>query len=88
MSGDRGIDGLTVLTERPIQVKQSDRVGRNAVDNFETAVERTGKDKGYLVAFSFTKGAYHEATRARTAAKVDVELITVAELLRGDPRVI
>jgi SAM-dependent methyltransferase len=44
-SGDMGIDGYSFLVNDPIQVKQSDRVGRNVVDNFETAVRRAGKDK-------------------------------------------
>jgi site-specific DNA-methyltransferase (adenine-specific) len=36
-SGDMGIDGTT-FEGIPIQVKQSDDVGRNVVDNFETAI--------------------------------------------------
>ena len=35
------------------------------MDNFETAVRRAEKDKGYIIGFSFTKGAYEEAARAR-----------------------
>jgi hypothetical protein len=64
-SGDMGIDGYSFMVDNPIQVKQSDHVGRNVVDNFETAVQRAGKDKGYVVAFSFTRGAYEEVARAR-----------------------
>jgi cysteine synthase A len=45
-----GIDGYSFMTDDPIQVKQSSSVGRNVVDNFETAVERAGKSKGYIVA--------------------------------------
>jgi SAM-dependent methyltransferase len=63
-SGDMGIDGYSFMVNDPIQVKQSDHVGRNVVDNFETAVRRAGKDKGYVVAFSFTRGAYEEVARA------------------------
>jgi hypothetical protein len=55
-TGDMGIDGFSFF-EQPIQVKQSDRMGRNVVDNFETAIRRGGKHKGYLFAFSFTRGA-------------------------------
>jgi hypothetical protein len=65
--GDMGIDGFSFLEHAPIQVKRSDRVGRNVVDNFETAVERYGADKGYIVALSFTRGAYEEVARARAA---------------------
>lgn len=84
-SGDMGIDGLSFMTHDPIQVKRSERVGRNVVDNFETAVERNGKSKGYIVAFSFTRGAYEEAARAKNAKGIDIELVTVADLLVDVP---
>ena len=56
---DMGIDGYyeTIFTERAgIQVKQSKKVGRNVVDNFETALRREKYEKGFIVAFSFTRG--------------------------------
>ena len=39
-SGDMGIDGFTpeILGADPIQIKQSESIGRNVVDNFETAM--------------------------------------------------
>lgn len=80
-SGDMGVDGRSFFHHYPIQVKQSDSVGRNVVDNFETAVERDGRDRGYIVAFSFTKGAYEEAARAKARAKAHIELVTVSDLL-------
>lgn len=82
-TGDMGIDGRSFFHHYPIQVKQSESVGRNVVDNFETAVERDGRAKGYIVAFSFTKGAYEEAARAKAQGKTDIELVTVADLLTG-----
>ncbi len=84
-SGDMGIDGWSFMTHDPIQVKQSDRVGRNVVDNFETAIERAGKTKGYIVAFSFTSGAVEEAARARRAKGLDIKLVKVSDLIE-DPR--
>jgi len=84
-SGDMGIDGLSFFNHYPIQVKQSDKVGRNIVDNFETAVERSGKTKGYIAAFGFTKGAYEETARAKSVGKVEIQLMTVAELLERVP---
>lgn len=80
-SGDMGIDGFTFFTHEPIQVKQSSRVGRNVVDNFETAVERNKSTAGVVVAFSFTRGAYEEAARAKAVKKLDIQLMTVDELL-------
>ncbi len=82
---DMGIDGFT-SDGIPIQVKQSERVGRNVVDNFETALRRYYQDtnkkllEGIIVAFSFTKGAYEEAKRARLD-DIKIDLITVDELL-------
>lgn len=81
-SGDMGIDGWSFFERLPIQVKQSERVGRNVVDNFETAIERSGKHKGYLVAFSFSKGAVDEAARSKEVAKNAVVLVKVEDLLR------
>ena len=83
--GDMGLDGYyprSVLTEEAgIQVKQSDGVGRNVVDNFETALKRAGYKKGYIVAFSFSKGAYEEVARIKNKEGLEIKLITVEELL-------
>lgn len=81
-SGDMGIDGYSFLEHLPIQVKQSSGIGRNVVDNFETAVERSGKHKGYIVGFSFTKNAHEEAARAKTQKGMEIELVEVTELLK------
>lgn len=37
---------------------------------------------GYLVAFSFGKGAYEEAARSKTAGKTAVLLVRVEDLLK------
>ncbi len=79
-TGDMGIDGYWWFTKDPIQVKQSDRVGRNVVDNFETAIRREGYDSGYVIAFSFTKGAVEEAARARRDG-LNIRLVKVTEVL-------
>lgn len=44
-SGDMGIDGFSWFEHLPIQVKQSEHVGRNIVDNFEAAIDGAGKKK-------------------------------------------
>lgn len=83
--GDMGIDGhlpKTFWHERAgIQVKQSDKVGREIVDKFETALKRDKYEKGYIVAFSFTKGAYEETARLKNEGELEVQLMTVKELL-------
>jgi len=83
--GDMGLDGRLTRNlyhdEAGIQVKQSDKVGRNVVDNFETALKREDYKKGYIVAFSFTKGAYEEVARIKNKKELEIKLITVEELL-------
>ena len=78
-----GIDGWT-SDGRAIQVKQSHKVGRVVVDQFETALRRKNKDKGVIVAFSFTKPAYEEVARAKMYDGVEIELKTVEELLNNN----
>lgn len=80
-SGDMGVDGWSFLLREPIQVKQSDGVGREVVDQFETAVERSGKSVGYIVAFSFTRGAREEVVRVRVKSGLDIRLIPASQLL-------
>lgn len=78
---DMGIDGYWFLTKDPIQVKQSEHVGRNVVDNFETAMRRAGHTVGYVIGFSFTKDAAEEVARAKKVEGLDIQLIKVAQLL-------
>ena len=66
----------------PLQVKQSDGIGRNVVDNFETAVQRVGKTKGVIVAFSFVSSAHEEVARAKNEMGLEIKLKTVEEILR------
>jgi hypothetical protein len=84
-SGDMGIDGSTpqIMGGYPIQVKQSEGVGRNVVDNFETAMRRINKKKGYIVAFSFGKGAYEGVAEVKNNRDLIIILRTVQELLDG-----
>jgi DNA modification methylase len=80
-SGDMGIDGWSFFERLPIQVKQSEKIGRNVVDNFETAVRRADKHKGFIVALSFGKGAVEEAARTR-GSDAEIHLVKVTDLLR------
>lgn len=79
--GDMGIDGY-YLDGTPIQVKQSEDVGRNVIDNFETAIKRMDRDKGVIVAFSFGKGAHEEAARAKNKEGLEITLKTVEDILK------
>ncbi|MBI4722009.1 MAG: restriction endonuclease, partial [Candidatus Stahlbacteria bacterium] len=83
--GDMGIDGClekTLYHDRAgIQVKQSDNVGRNVVDNFMSALKRAKYTEGYIIAFSFTKGSYEEVARLKNTGELEIKLVTVRELL-------
>jgi DNA modification methylase len=79
-TGDMGIDGWTYMLHDPVQIKQSTHVGRNVVDNFETAIERAGKKSGVIVAFSFSKGARGEVARARSSG-FNIRLLLVSDLV-------
>lgn len=79
-SGDMGIDGYWFFTKDPVQVKQSEHVGRNVVDNFETAIRRAGHTTGYIIAFSFTRNAAEEVARVRSEG-LDIKLVKVSEVL-------
>jgi len=89
--GDLGLDGK-MPDKTPIQVKQQDNVGRNVVDNFIAAVQRydkklfdknvkDGKPAGYIIAFSFGKGAIEEVARLKTKEKILIELVKVSNIV-------
>jgi hypothetical protein len=80
-TGDMGIDGY-YLDGTPIQVKQYDNVGRVDVDKFETAIQRAGRNKGVIVAYSFGKGAYEEVARVKSEAGLEIILKTAEEILK------
>ena len=67
-----------------IQVKQSESIGRNVVDNFETAIRRAKAQIGLIVAFSFAKGAYEEVARVKNHEGLEIRLVTIDELLKED----
>lgn len=81
-TGDGGIDGY-LKGETPIQIKQSEKVGRKVVDEFETAIRRRRKNKGHIIAFSYTKGSHEEAARAKKDG-LEIKLNTVRNLMLND----
>lgn len=88
---DFGMDGKT-RDNVPIQVKRSDNIGRNVVDNFHSAVMRYDKTLyeknkfanlpvGFIIAFSFSKGAIQEVARLHNQENVIVKLVSVEEIV-------
>lgn len=89
--GDYGIDGR-MSDNTPIQVKRSDNIGRNVIDNFKSAAERNdkklfdhnrkeSKPVGYIISFSFGKGAVEEAARLKIKENIIIKLVTVDEIV-------
>jgi DNA modification methylase len=84
-TSDLGVDGWSFFEQLPIQVKQRESVGRPDVDSFKTAVEREHKHKGFLIAFSFTRGARDEVARLRREGGVEIALVCAEDIVRvGD----
>jgi len=88
---DFGLDGKT-KDNTPIQVKRSDNIGRNVIDNFHSAVMRydkplyeknksENKTVGFIIAFSFGKGAIQEVARLKNQENVKIELVNVADIV-------
>ncbi|MDR1181466.1 MAG: site-specific DNA-methyltransferase, partial [Bacteroidales bacterium] len=89
--GDLGLDGR-MSDNTPIQVKRSENVGRNVVDNFKSAVERydkkffekniaAGTPVGYIIAFSFGRGAVQEVARLKNQENIIIELVPVDTII-------
>jgi len=91
---DFGLDGR-MSDNTPIQVKRSDNIGRNVIDNFKSAIERSdkklfekskaeGKIVGYIIAFSFGKGAIEEVARLKNKEHIIIELKKVSDIVIYD----
>ncbi|MCU0392387.1 MAG: hypothetical protein MUE81_14820 [Thermoflexibacter sp.] len=89
--GDLGLDGRT-RENQPIQVKRSDNIGRNVIDNFFSAVQRfdkasfeknkaENKPVGFIIAFSFGKGALQEVARLKVEEQIIIELVSVESIV-------
>lgn len=89
--GDMGLDGKT-SDNTPIQVKRSDDIGRNVVDNFLSAAKRfdsalfdtkkaEGKPVGFIIAFSFGRGAIQEVARLNNQENAIIRLVRVDEIV-------
>lgn len=89
--GDLGMDGKAA-DGAPIQVKRSDGIGRNVIDNFYSALQRydkrlydknitEGKPAGYIIAFSFGRGAIEEVARLKNKENVIINLIEVGSIV-------
>jgi hypothetical protein len=80
-----GIDGYT-SAGYPVQIKQSDDVGRDVIDRFATAMGQSRARTGMVVAFSFGSGAFEGTVRAKLRYRVEIKTMTVKDLLESKYR--
>lgn len=80
-----GIDGYTSGGE-PVLIKQTDGVGMNVIDSFAAALARNRARGGTIVAFSFGDDAVRGKVRAKMNYRLEIEMLTVTELLDGNRR--
>jgi DNA methylase len=89
--GDFGVDGKTT-DGTPLQVKRSDNIGRDVIDKFPVAAKRfdertfdqnkaEGKPVGFIIAFSFGKGAIEEVARLKNKEGITIKLVRVEEIV-------
>jgi len=88
---DYGIDGRTG-DNTPIQVKRSDNIGRGVIDTFLSAVQRYDKNiftanvkakkpVGYIITFSFSRGAMQEVARLKNEEGIIIILKQVEDIV-------
>jgi DNA modification methylase len=88
---DGGIDGQAG-DGAPIQVKRSDNVGVNVVKNFWASLQQydqklfdkkiaNGETAGYIIAFSFGKGAVEEIARLKNKNSTVIKLVKVSDIV-------
>jgi DNA modification methylase len=68
----------------PIQTKRTEQVGRPDIENFEVAMKRDKRDKGIFVGFDFSRDALHEIRRAEREEGLEIEPITVAQIVEQE----
>lgn len=75
-------DQLAFMDEwYPIQVKQSEKIGRPDVDSFEAVMMRENREKGFMVGFDFTLDAEKEIGRFETRTGRQIITRRVKDLL-------
>jgi hypothetical protein len=75
-----GIDAYTA-EGYPIQIKQSDNIGRNVIEKFASVMGRIKAKNGIIIAFSFADDAIRGIVRARINYRVEIKKVTVKELI-------
>ncbi len=78
---DYGIDGYT-KDNLPVQVKNwGHNVGRNVIDNFQSAIRRDNKKGGEIYSFGFVKNAVEEVASIEKKHGLEIRLIEIEKFL-------
>jgi hypothetical protein len=80
-----GIDGYT-MEGQPISIKQSDGIGRDVIDKFASAMGQSRAKNGTIVAYSFGNDAYTAKVRAKLNYGLEIQMVTVNDLIAGRSR--
>jgi hypothetical protein len=80
-----GIDGYT-LDGQPVSIKQADSVGRNVIETFAASLGRSRARNGTIIAFSFGPDAIRGKVSAKLNYKLEIQLLTVGELIQSRNR--
>ncbi len=89
--GDHGFDGK-MRDGTPIQVKRSDNIGVNVIKNFLSSCQinepklyekkkSDGEPIGYIIAFSFSRGAINETAKIKNDIGAIIELVPVENIV-------
>ena len=65
----------------PIQVKQTDKVGRPDIDQFEAVMEREERQRGFFIAFGYSADAQRECSAFHKRTGRIIKLLTVQGIL-------
>ncbi|MBM3327309.1 MAG: hypothetical protein FJY65_10140 [Calditrichaeota bacterium] len=80
-TADFGIDGFTYFKQYPVQIKKSEHIGRNVIDNFLAAIKRQNKTRGVIIGISFGQGAISEVHRLKNCGEGEITLLTLEEVM-------
>jgi hypothetical protein len=75
-----GIDGFT-HRGYPLLIKQTDNVSMIDIDRFASSLAKSRTRNGVIVAFGYGSDAVRGKVRARTNYRIDIEMLTVSELV-------
>ncbi|KKL74262.1 hypothetical protein LCGC14_2066640 [marine sediment metagenome] len=85
----KSIDGLMEDTNYgrniPIEVKQRENIGERDIAIFKDRIELKEKNAGYIIAFSFGRGAIERIANVKQKNKIEIVPINVDELFKNEP---